>query len=465
MSGTSAGPTAQGAARALGGLAARIRVGTAPAPVRERLLALVADVLATSLAAAGRQDVAAARAHLLRGNGGGASTVLGQAATAPPALAATVNALPVAAEQLQDGHRIARGHPGAHLVPAVLAVAEAEGASGAAFLSAVLAGYEVGVRIGAAMGGTPAGVHDIATWGTVAAAAGTAHVLSRGDPEVVAAALDLAAATPVLPDARTVFDGATGQHLLLGAGVQLAVTHGQAAAAGLRPLPGTLERHWGARVGAAFDPAALLAATDEREPVRWTLPEGYLKRHPTCAHLHGCNDAVEDLVHHAGRLDPDDVVEVVVRTYAAAAAFDDPRPGNELAARFSIPWTVAAGLVLGGLGPEAFSAPALADPRLLALAGRVSVEADPRLEPGYPSGRPTRVAVRLRDGSLREAASDRPRGDGATALADDVVRDKPRRLLAGLGPVDDVHRLLRAVGDLERDGLAGLTAALRALSG
>ncbi|MGN6332188.1 MAG: MmgE/PrpD family protein [Motilibacteraceae bacterium] len=457
------------AARALGELAAGIHVSRAPAPVRERLLALVADVLATSLAAAGRSDVSAARAQLLLGNGGGACTVLGEATTAPPALAATANALSVAAEQLQDGHRIARGHPGAHLVPAVLAVAEAERASGADLLSAVLAGYEVGVRIGMALGGTPAGVHDIATWGTLAAAAGTAHLLSRGDAQVVAAALDLAAATPVLPDARTVFDGATGQHLFLAVGTQLAVTHGRAAAAGLRPLPGTLERHWGRWAGAAFDPAVLSAlspaAGDEQDPGRWTMAEGYLKRHPTCAHLHGCNDAVEDLVRGSGRLDPAEVADVLVRTYAAAAAFDDPHPRNELAARFSIPWTVAAGLALGGLGPQAFSAQALADRELLALAARVRVQADPRLEHGYPTGRPAQVVVHLRDGSLREASCDRPRGDGEAALADHVVRDKPRRLLGAVAAADDIDQLLRAIGDLERGDLSDLTAALRALAG
>ncbi|MGN6245560.1 MAG: MmgE/PrpD family protein [Motilibacteraceae bacterium] len=458
-----AGPPPEGsAARVLGELAAGVDVTTAPEPVRERLLALVADVLATAVAAADRADVSAARAGLLRGSGGGACTVLGEPVTAPPALAAAVNGLPVAAEQLQDGHRVARGHPGAHLLPSVLAVAESAGASGTQFLSAVLAGYEIGARIGTAMGGTPPGVHDIATWGTLAAAAGTAHLLSHGDPEVVAAALDLAATTPVLPDARTVFDGATGQHLFLAVGAQLAVTHGQAAAAGLRSLPGTLERHWGRWAGAAFDPGALVASVQAPGSLRWTLLEGYLKRHPTCAHLHGCNDAVEDLVGRTGRLEPAEIADVVVRTYAAAATFDDPRPGNELAARFSIPWTVAAGLALGGLGQEAFSSRSLGEPALLALAARVRVEADPRLEPGYPSGRPAEVVVRLRDGSLLEAACDRPRGDGDLALADEAVREKPRRLLdLAVGRGDAVDGVLRAVGGLGQGDLGSLTSALR----
>jgi 2-methylcitrate dehydratase PrpD len=61
---------------------------------------------------------------------------------ADPATAALLNGTPLAAEQLQDGHRLGRGHPGAHVVPAVLAVAESCEASGSALLSALLVGYE-----------------------------------------------------------------------------------------------------------------------------------------------------------------------------------------------------------------------------------------------------------------------------------------------------------------------------------
>jgi hypothetical protein len=45
----------------------------------------------------------------------------------------------VAADQLQDGHRLARGHPASHVVPAVLALAEERDLDGRAVLSAVLA--------------------------------------------------------------------------------------------------------------------------------------------------------------------------------------------------------------------------------------------------------------------------------------------------------------------------------------
>jgi hypothetical protein len=64
-------------------------------------------------------------------------------------------------------------------------------------------------------------VHDIATWGTIGAAAGVAHLLSDGSCETIGGAIDLASSAPLLPDAATVFNGATAQHTFLGLGARL----------------------------------------------------------------------------------------------------------------------------------------------------------------------------------------------------------------------------------------------------
>lgn len=429
----------------------------APEPVRHRLRALVRDVLATAVAGADRADITAARVAVQAGDG--PSTVVGSSRGASPALAALINGMPIASQQLQDGHRLARGHPGSHVVPAVLAVAESVGASGAATLSAILAGYEVGARLGIAMGGTPEGVHDIATWGSVGAAAGVAHLLSHGQAEVIAAAVDLAASAPVLPDSQIVFAGASGQHVLLGIGSQLGVIWGQVAAGGLRPVPGTLERHF-ARWSASDTTLDHLDTSIGGDPGKWTILDGYLKRHPTCAHLHGVNDAVEEIARRR-IMTAGEVLHVEVRTYAAAAAFADPRPVNDLSARFSIPWTVAVGLTTGRLEESGLSIESLRDQDLLALAGRVTVRSDDDLETAYPSGRPAVVTVLLRDGSIEQAGAMRPVGDGPDALDEASVRDKPRRLLATCLGDARAALVLTAVDRLVEDGLAPLTAALR----
>lgn len=435
----------------------------APEAVQRRILFLVADVVAAAVSAWNRPEIAATR-HALLTRATGPSTVIGRAAGAAPSLAALVNAMPIAAEQLQDGHRAAQGHPASHVVPAVLAAAEAAGSAGAEILAAILTGCEVGIRVGEAMGGTPAGVHDIGTWGPIGAAAGVAHVLSGGNPTAVSAAIEMASALPGRPDAHSVFSGAGSQHLLLALAVHSAVITGTSAASGLSAPPGTLERYFLPALGAAPSPDLLVAGTGGDGWKRHRIVEGYLKRHPTCAHLHGVNDAVEDLV-GAGPVDPTAVERVVVRTYRAAAGFSDPSPPNDLAARFSIPYTVAVALVSGRLDVGSFAPRWLADPVVAELAARVEVHADPELEGGYPDGRPAAVSVVYSDGTVAEARAARPRGDGANALDAPTVVTKPYELLAAAAGPASAGKVTAAVESLEREGPGPLWAALRLLFG
>ena len=442
--------------------AGETRYSEIPGPVRERAIYLVADVLAAVVSGCGRDDIAGARAAFPAGAGD--ATVVGWDQGTDPSSAALLNGLAVAAEQLQDGHRLARGHPASHVVPAVLAVAEATGATGEDLLSAVIAGYEVGVRVGIAMSGTPDGVHDMATWGTIGAAAGVAHLLSGASVPVIAAAIDLAAAAPVMPDAVTVFGGSTGQHAFLGLGSHLGVLWGSLAVGGLRAPPGTLERYFGAQVGRRFDSSVISESVNVDGRWRsYEILEGYIKRHPTCAHLHGVNDAVEDIL---ARWDgnPDDVRSIVVETYGAAAVFDQRQPANELAARFSIPYTVAAALVSGQLDIDSFGPPWIDSEVVQDLARRVEVRHRPELDRGYPDGRPAVVTVNLQRGNPVRAEASLPRGDGPCALEDVDVLAKPARLLARRVGKSDSQAVLNAVDGLAESGVAPLTRALRTLA-
>ena len=446
------------AAALLGRAAAAATPATTPNEIQARARFLVSDVLACAVSAWTRPELAASREILVAGDG--PASVIGRRDGVAPALAALVNALPVASEQLQDGHREARGHPASHVVPAVLAAAESCPAEGRDLLVAILVGCETGLLVGSAMGGTPDRVHDIGTWGTVGAAAGVAHVLSGGDADAVAAAIDLAAVVPTRPDAAAVFGGTTAQHLLLGLAVQAAVVAGAAAEAGLRAPDGTLERHFLPTVGRQPDAAVLEHATAAGRWDHYRLADGYVKRHPTCAHLHGVDDAVEDLL-AAGPIDPLAVETITVRTYAAAACFDDPAPVNDLAARFSIPCSVAAAIVGGSPRPDRFRPRLLADPVVTTLTHRVRVVHDVALDAGYPAGRPAVVTVTMIDGDVREARAEYPRGDGPEALADPVVAAKPRQLLTAAVGAAEADSLLDAVEGLSEGGVTPLSNALR----
>ena len=447
------------AAGELARVAARTRFETAPESVQRRVTFLVADVLTSIVSACHRSEIVRARDALSEGSG--PCTVIGSDHRTDPAMASLLNGFSVAAEQFQDGHRLGRGHPASHVVPAVFAVAEARGSTGTQMLSSVLAGYEVGVRIGMAMGGTPDGVHDIATWGTIGAAVGVAHLLSDGSPDTIEAAIELAASMPLLPNAACVFDGATVQHAFLGMGAHHGVLWGSMADGGLRAPVGTLEGHFGKWSGRSFEPSLFHGAPGGQE--HWPDYEvlsGYIKRHPTCAHLHGVNDAMEDILREwTGTCD--DIESVLVETNGAAAVFDNAEPQNDLAARFSIPYTVAVALVSGYFDNTSFDARWLEDERVRRVAKCVEVRHSHELDRHYPVGRPARITLVSSGNSILYADTLTPRGDGLDALDDPDVISKPRRVLHARVSDQRGDDLLGAIRTLETGGVATLSAALR----
>ena len=446
----------------LHGLAAAV-AGTswsdAATEVRDRVVDLVADCVAVAALGSARAELRRlAEVHDALTPAGNAS-VLGSARGWPPMTAMLLNATALAADQLQDGHRLARGHPSSHVVPAVLALAEQGGSDATELLSAALAGYEAGVRVGRAMGGTPPGVHDIGTWGQVAVAAATARLLAPGDADAARRALELAGSAVLLTDGHTVFAGHDGSHTFLGSSVQAGAAQGMAAVAGLAAAPGALSRHLGTVGAARWDPAPLAVLG------RWDAYEvlgGYVKVHASCAHLHGVNDAVADLTARGVR--GGDVAAVRVDAFAGAAVFDAVADG-ELAARFSVPTTVAVALLDGRLDESSLTDDRVRAEDVRDLALRVEVVHDPALDDGYPDGRPARVTVVLRDGRRVEASAGRPRGDADRALSRGELRAKAERLLrhrfgdAGLDVLGAVHGLATGMP------VAALGATIRRAAG
>jgi 2-methylcitrate dehydratase PrpD len=429
----------------------------APGPVRDRVVELVSDVVATTALGSGRSElrVLATTFGLLTPDG--PATVVGSARGWPAATAAFLNGCAVAADQLQDGHRPARGHPGAHAVPAVLALAEEAGSSGAEVLSAVLAGYEVGTRIGMMMGGTPTGVHDIGTWGQMAAAVATARLLAPLDVLAMHRAIELSAAAVLLTDAGTVFAGETGSHAFLGLSVQHGLTIGVSAVAGLQARPAALSRHL--MSVAALAPTPVAAGIIDGRWVRWQVLEGYFKRYPTCAHLHGVNEAVDELVHRG--VGADGIERIEVEVFAGAVQFGTAAR-TELAARFSIPTSVAVGLLTGRLDESTMTTAQVTSDEIMALGERVSVRHDPALDAGYPDGRPARVTVVHADGTRTVATAGRPRWDGDRRPGPAELAGKRDRLFQRRFGAAGAHAVGAALEALPAArNIAELSAALR----
>lgn len=377
---------------------------TMTAALRDHLLFLLTDFIGVVIAGAATSEqralVAAWDPPL------GPAHLFGSQRTATTSdAAAWLNGVAACSLELDDGNKYARGHPLVHVAPVVLAEAAVRSVSGGELLSALLVGYEVGARIGAATVLHP-GVHPHGTWGAVGAAAGLTRL--RGyDAATTSAALDAAAGMATATTFQAALDGNAVRNTWAGTANVAGLHAVRLAAAGLARNDGTAADTLGGVLG-TVDPTAL---TDELGK-DWLMTRGYVKRHAACAYTHAPADAVLLLRERAGdAFDVDCIDAVVVDTYSLAAPLSGVRPATRLAALFSIPWVIATALRFGDVRPCRSDEHHRSDPVTLALAERVQVRESAELNAGLPERRGAVVTAILRDGTTLSASVQNPVGD------------------------------------------------------
>lgn len=421
------------AARILAKAAGRSRFQDAPQKVRAAYASFLLDTVAVMSAGAAHPSVAAARAAFVRSGGNGNASAVGFSTGTTASTAALVNGAAMTVLQLQDGHRKARGHPMSHVLPAALAVAEETGADTAAFLDAVMAGYEVCARIGCALGGMQPLLHDTGTFGTIGAAVAAACLIADtgdGRIDLIAASIENAAAVALFPFRDTCMEGAGVHHLFVGMGAQNGLQAARAAHAGLTPSQATLERFFGPRAGENFDPEAMTGGIGPDGCwSSYQIMSAYQKWHPVCAHLGPMLDCIELLRKRINGLDAGGIAAVNVEVYATALQYDAPEPASDLAARFSFRTVAALAITSGGLSPESFFPENFMRAEVQEMAARVSLSAREDLDALYPEHRPARVEIAFTDGRSEHAEVLFPKGDGLNTLSREEVGIKARGLM------------------------------------
>ena len=151
--------------------AAHVDVAQAPADIQRQLNRVIADTLAAVVGGSVEPELRAMAQRLAHSSGPAVLPGLGRHVAADAA--SMINGSGGTFLEMDEGNRFSRGHPAVHVLPAVLALCQERQLGMHAFLNGVLAGYEVGSRIGAAAQ-LRASMHPPGTWGTVGAAAGCA---------------------------------------------------------------------------------------------------------------------------------------------------------------------------------------------------------------------------------------------------------------------------------------------------
>jgi len=299
------------------------------------------------------------------------ATVVGHGFATSSRQAALANGAASHALDYDDVNMAFTGHPSVVLVPALLALAEARGASGAAFMTAFVAGYETLCRIGAAVspGHYMHGFHATGTIGTFGAAAACAHLL-RLDEADTATALGIAATQAA--GLKAMF-GTMCKPLHAGKASADGLLAAQLAARGFSSRADAIEAVQGfaATHGPDFDAGAALAAPANGLHLRNNL----FKFHAACYGTHAAIEATRHLCEQH-RLSGSDMRRVIVRVPASSdrvCNIATPRTGLE--AKFSLRHTVA--MAMAGIDTSdlaSYSDASAADPLLAALRERIDVE-------------------------------------------------------------------------------------------
>lgn len=339
----------------------------------------------------------------------GSSSVAGDPLARPLIVAAPLNAALSHLAEVDDGHRLAIMHPGIAVMPVALALAEAHDLQAADLRAAIVAGYEVGLRVGALLGKAHYAVcHVTATAGCFAAAAAASRALGLSAADTLHAfghaGTQAAGLWQFLDDdaeAAKAFHAATA--------VRNGLTAAFLAQSGIPGAARVLEGPRGllAAFHLAADPAHLAVPTAPPLQIETVT----IKSWPTCGQMHSSLDAVRDLLAQTP-LTADAIAAVRVRGPKAQtdiAARRDPKTLEE--AKFSTAFCVAFQLVAGDLTFANFTAAALDRPEVRELASRVSVSEDPAMTARFPAERPAEVEIATRDGRILRAARAFRRGD------------------------------------------------------
>ncbi|MHB2169797.1 MmgE/PrpD family protein [Alsobacter sp. R-9] len=401
--------------------AAGLRFADLPASVVERTKQVLFDSIGAIAAGAREPEMISLTRRLaeLGGTGGFAAPVIGGGCRLPAGTAAFLNGTAGTMLEIDEGNQFARGHPGIHVVPAALVAAERWGRSGADLITAVALGYEVGARVGIASK-LRVTMHPHGTWGTVGAAVAVAW-LARADERRMREVINVSSCLGLSTSRQTMLQGGTVRNSYAGFSNEIGLRAWEMVEAGFVGEADGVATVYGKVIADQFSPAAMV----EDLGVRWEIARNYFKRHAACRYNHGAIDALLDIVRgEGGRLDPAAIERIDIATYVWAAELSGQEPRNMLAAKFSLPFSLATTIVNGAATLEAFRDRARTDAAIRDLARRVFVTEDKALTALLPGLRPARVTVTLTGGRTLTGESMVNKGDTENPYAPEEIVEK-----------------------------------------
>jgi 2-methylcitrate dehydratase PrpD len=395
--------------------AANLQFEDIPHPVIERAKDLFLDWFGSALAGKSARPIRAIEAFAEgMGPKAGTSEILVSRRRTSPFFAAMVNAAASHYAEQDDVHNGSVFHPATVVFPPALAIAQSLDASGTEFLTAAVAGYETGIRVGEFLGRSHYKVfHTTGTAGTIAAAAAAGRLLGLsaermqhafGSAGTQAAGLweflRDAADSKQLHTAKAAADGLLAAYL---------------AQCGFTGAKNIFDGPQGMAAGMSSDadPAKLI----DRPGERWALLETSFKYHACCRHTHPAADALLSTIQQ-NDLRPDEISSVTAHVHQGAIDVLGPveAPQTVHQAKFSMGTVLGLIAVYGRAGLREFDE-YYDDAQIDAFRRKVKMSLDPEVDGAYPERWIGKVTVETTDGRVISGRIDEPKGDPGNSLS------------------------------------------------
>ena len=409
--------TAQGLHR-LVQWAASAQAREIPLAARRKAALVLADNLASIIAAQDEPEVVRVQEQLVAEGGGQQAAVfrngLPRTGRIPAALA---NGIAGSWCELDEGYRLAPCHAGLYVIPALLAEAEVLGLTVADLVDAMALSYELTGRIARCWVYPQMTLHPHPQTAAIggAAAVATCH---RFDAPRMHAALTAAATLVTVGGYSHAVNGALVRNVWSAVGTANGMRAADWSGLGIGGMDDGPWSVYTELLGQAPNPQALTQALG----ADWAVANGYHKIHACCQSTHSAVEAtLEARAALPAGTSVDDIEQIHLETHRPTMS--NKEPGTSLAGKFSFDHVLATALVHGHAGADAFGAHTLHDPRIARLRRGVRLT---RFEPPQPRphDRPARLLLVLRDGREVRAQCLSARGGPDRPFEPGVIQGK-----------------------------------------
>ena len=326
--------------------------------------------------------------------------------------AALINGTAGTVLEMDEGSQFARGHPGMHVLPALLAAVHNNPnptsitVTGSQFLRAFIIGYDVAARMGIGTSLRPS-MHPHGTWCVIGGAASIAALWGL-NANNIKTYLNIASSLSLATSRKTMLEGGTVRNAYTGVSNQMAHIAYTLFQTGFSGEADGINSVFGSVVSTGFDADKACEGLGQR----YEMTRNYFKLYACCRYNHAALDALWIMIgRHEVLRDISQISSVEVRSYFLAAELNEQSPKNVLSGKFSVPFAIATTLVNRSSEIASFTKEAINNPQISKLARKVTVIEDSAMSAKLPDLRPANVTITLVNGEQLTASVETNRGD------------------------------------------------------